>query len=236
VKVSRGQKDAIVFAFESGTPPFERDFHAAVNIMTLSFAPESEAVGRLQRRKARTRAAILEAADRLFHENGFEATSIAQIAEAADSGVGTLYGYFRSKDEVLYEVLRKHSDEAVRHYFATVDSNTPAIDRMCLALAGFAGFLRENRTILRAVIQNTARPPVEGSDAPMSWLVRAYAALLTEGIAAGDLADLPSDTTARALISIYLTALLGVGVWSDRAEDEGLEGELEQIARAMLVR
>ena len=43
------------------------------------------APGRLERRKARTRAAIISAASKLFHERGYEDTSIQQIAELADT-------------------------------------------------------------------------------------------------------------------------------------------------------
>ena len=81
---------------------------------------------RLERRKARTRATILEAAGALFRDNGYEETSIQQIAERADTGVGTLYGYFASKEEMLHEVLRQHSDEAIERYQASVDESTPA--------------------------------------------------------------------------------------------------------------
>ncbi len=71
------------------------------------------APGRLERRKARTRAAIIDAATALFHERGFEETSIQQIAERADTGVGTLYGYFGSKDQILREVLHLARNEAL---------------------------------------------------------------------------------------------------------------------------
>ncbi|MCA9823169.1 MAG: helix-turn-helix transcriptional regulator, partial [Dehalococcoidia bacterium] len=64
---------------------------------------------RLERRKARTRASILSAAEQLFGSRGYDDTSIAQIAETADTGVGTVYGYFASKAEILQAVLRDHS-------------------------------------------------------------------------------------------------------------------------------
>src|SRR4026209_1050501 len=76
--------------------------------------------GGLGRRKARTRAAMVSAASSLFHERGYEETSIQHIAELADTGVGTLYGYFESKDEILREVLQTERDEALEAYFAGI--------------------------------------------------------------------------------------------------------------------
>jgi TetR/AcrR family fatty acid metabolism transcriptional regulator len=51
--------------------------------------------------------AILEAAKRAFSENGYEATSIADIARIAQISDGLIYRYFRNKRELLYEVLKK---------------------------------------------------------------------------------------------------------------------------------
>ncbi len=51
--------------------------------------------------------AILDAAKGAFADKGFEGTSIAGIARVAQISDGLVYRYFRSKRELLYEVLRK---------------------------------------------------------------------------------------------------------------------------------
>src|SRR5579883_2866610 len=68
-------------------------------------AAERAEVGRIGRRRERMRAALIAAATRLFAEKGIEATTIAEIAEAADVGFGTFYNYFDSKDAVLDAVV-----------------------------------------------------------------------------------------------------------------------------------
>ena len=113
--------------------------------------------GRLERRKARTRASIITAASKLFHERGYEETSIQHIAELADTGVGTLYGYFSSKDEILREVLQTERDEALDRYFASIDRTTPYMERACMAVLALAAYLRNNRTILTAGDDERAR-------------------------------------------------------------------------------
>ena len=62
-------------------------------------------VGRVERRKARTRSALLAAARKLFAARGVEATTIAEIAEQADVAVGSFYNYFATKDELLTALL-----------------------------------------------------------------------------------------------------------------------------------
>jgi AcrR family transcriptional regulator len=54
------------------------------------------------RKRARTRRAIVDAATALFESHGYEQTTVADIAAAADIGTRTFFGYFASKEEVLF--------------------------------------------------------------------------------------------------------------------------------------
>jgi AcrR family transcriptional regulator len=58
-------------------------------------------VGRREEKREATRQEILAAAGILFMKKGYDATSVDDIAEAANVAKGTLYYHFKSKDEVL---------------------------------------------------------------------------------------------------------------------------------------
>ena len=60
---------------------------------------------RNERRKARTRAKLLAAGRHLFASQGFEQTTIRDIAAAADIALGGFYNYFPTKDDVLTALL-----------------------------------------------------------------------------------------------------------------------------------
>jgi AcrR family transcriptional regulator len=55
--------------------------------------------------KARTRQRLLEESERLFRERGYAATSLEQIAEAADVTKGAIYGHFSSKEDLLLSAI-----------------------------------------------------------------------------------------------------------------------------------
>ncbi|WP_190812690.1 TetR/AcrR family transcriptional regulator [Saccharopolyspora pogona] len=60
---------------------------------------------RRERKKRLTRQRIVLAAIRLFDKQGYEETTVAQVAEAADVDPKTFFNYFRTKDEVLFNEL-----------------------------------------------------------------------------------------------------------------------------------
>ncbi|MBM7783544.1 TetR/AcrR family transcriptional regulator [Tenggerimyces flavus] len=55
-----------------------------------------------ERKRARTREALVSAAAELFERDGYESTTIADLAAAAEIGTRTFFSYFASKEELLF--------------------------------------------------------------------------------------------------------------------------------------
>lgn len=66
---------------------------------------EVKTEGRVQRRQKRNRAALIAAARAVMAEKGVDAATMLEIADHADVGAGTVYNYFKSKEELAVAVL-----------------------------------------------------------------------------------------------------------------------------------
>ncbi len=77
-------------------------------------------VGLRERKKARTRALIAETAMRLFAARGFDEVTVAEVAQAAEVGVTTVFNYFPTKEDLFYD----RQDEVVEHLSRVVQARS----------------------------------------------------------------------------------------------------------------
>jgi AcrR family transcriptional regulator len=89
---------------------------------------------------------ILETALELFAENGFHSTSISQIALKAKISKGLTYNYFKSKDEILSDIMERGFGEI----YDNLDLNHDGI----LSEDEFIYFIRQNFKLLKENMQH----------------------------------------------------------------------------------
>ena len=171
--------------------------------------------GLRERKKQRTREAIVEAAFELFGERGFDGTTIADIADTAEIAPRTFFSYFPSKDDVVFHDFEA-SHAMVASWLREREPGTNTIDALREGIAGAKGelgaeSLREKRLRKRLVREN------ESLAAHSQHLMGKFAELIAEGVAQ-DLGDQPGDLRPR-LVAAAATAT--IGVIDDMPDEDG---------------
>ncbi|MGZ9930475.1 TetR/AcrR family transcriptional regulator [Streptomyces sp. NC-S4] len=108
---------------------------------------------------ARNRAAVLEAAARLFAEQGVETVSMDQVAAAAGVGKGTLFRRFGDKSGLataLLDARERVLQEAVLSGPPPLGPGAPADERLAAFLDAYFDFLLEHLALVR--MSETATP------------------------------------------------------------------------------
>ena len=144
---------------------------------------------------------LLDTALRLFGEQGVENTSIKDIAEEAGVAQGLVYHYFRSKEDLLVEVLQRRSPmPALRDLLAGLHDQ-PATQALPLLAQGIYAIMTERRDILSIMIREVVvNPPMIGRLAGFrEEMFNMVARYLESRIAAGELRPHNPHTTVQAL-------------------------------------
>lgn len=158
-----------------------------------------------ERKKARTRAAIRTEAFRLFDEQGYNETTIEQIADAADVSPSTFFRYFPTKEQL---VLADDLDAPMIEAFEAQPKNLPILKAFRLATEAVFGELPTADLEFEKVRQELLYSVPELKRAVMQEMVRSIdmiAELIAQRIGRSE-----DDFEVRALAGAMIGAVLGV--------------------------
>ncbi|WUH90821.1 TetR family transcriptional regulator [Streptomyces sp. NBC_00433] len=161
--------------------------------------------GLRERKRARTHAAISDAAIALFLERGFDQVSVAEVAEAAEVSKRTVFAYFPAKEDLVVHRFADHEAEPAR----VVRARPPDVGPLAALRGHFLAGLRD-------------RDPVTGlNDIPqilaLTRMVRQTPALRTRAIgfqeaAQSALAEALRETAGVPALTARLAATQVVGI------------------------
>ncbi len=166
--------------------------------------------GRRERKKGETRSRIIDIAVDLFRKQGFESTTVDQIAEKADVAKGTLYNYFPSKESILHGYAQQGAAETMTRTESLIESLPDTGARLSALFGHLSTWLKANRDLymiyLRYRLQNLG--PGLGHD-QRSGLSNVLEAVIIAGQKSGELRkDIPSQMLALHLEMMYFGACM----------------------------
>ena len=189
---------------------------------TAASAPK---VSRLDRRKARTRRALIEAAVRLIAEGRGDRASIAEITEEADIGFGSFYNHFDSKEQLFQtaaeEVMERWGQMIDR---ASASVSDPAeVFAVGLRISGRLGWTHPD---IAGFLTGTG---LDALDIPVGLAPRAL-----RDIQAGQSAGRFTIPDAEIALSAVAGGLLGLLRMCQRHPERITEASVDQLAEAVL--
>lgn len=162
------------------------------------------------------RETIIRESIRLFLANGFRGTSVKEITGAAAIGRGTLYWYFKSKDEILVSVFERFEQMFLEGLITAVNDREGNFIAKYKAFHKFATeFARDQREL--AIVFNTLLNEIVGTHTEPERVVRKVyeryrrflESMLEEGKRDGSVkADLDSSLYAHVIIASHTGMLV----------------------------
>ncbi len=160
---------------------------------------------------------ILKAAIKVFAKNGFYATRVSEIARAAGVADGTIYLYFKNKDDVLISIFEDGIQRLLGILREVAASDDSVEDRITRIIELQLGLLEDQRDLAEVITVNLRQSSrlLKQYAAPLFMeYIEVLAGVVDEGQERGVFReDLPSRVVARALFGaldgILLTWALG---------------------------
>lgn len=130
------------------------------------------------------RDAILRAATRVFAQNGFHQSQVADIARVAGVAAGTVYLYFRSKDDLLVSVFEKSMAEVLAEGRSALEGVADPVERLRIIARLHLERLGRDRH-LAVVFQVELRQSVKFMERFSATFLQDYLKLIRQAIADG---------------------------------------------------
>ena len=177
---------------------------------------------------------ILHAAVRVFAKKGFHATRVSEIAAAAGVADGTIYLYFKSKDELLVALFEDRVDRLLGYLESELPLKTSAPEKLRRIIELQLQLLEGERDlaeVITVILRQSKKLMKEHAVAKFTAYLDAIARVVAEGQSAGELRDgVSPHLAARALFG----ALDGITMtWALGKADRGgllrVSGQLAEI-------
>jgi len=179
---------------------------------------------------------ILDAAVRVFAKKGFHATRVSEVAKAAGVADGTIYLYFKSKDELLVSLFEDRVERLLTFLQTELPATSGASAKLRRIIELQLGLLEGERDlaeVVTVILRQSTKLMKEYAAPKFTAYLDAIARVVADGQASGELrGDVSPHLAARAIFGaldgITMTWALG------KADRGGLVRASGQLAELVL--
>jgi len=116
---------------------------------------ENERIPRREREKLRQRQEMLDAALELFSERGYHNVSMHEIARKSEFAIGTLYKFFKNKEDLYKALLMEKSDKFNEAITAAIEEPGDEIEKLRNYVKAKGRIFRDNVSVVRLYFAET---------------------------------------------------------------------------------
>lgn len=160
---------------------------------------------RKQREIEARRGEILSAAECLFSKHGFFKTSMAEIAGAAQFAMGTVYRFFKSKEDIYISLVEAKVEELMSVLEERVSQANTATEKIQAVIKVKLAFADKNRDFFRIYVSEWSgfEWTVKSAFGDRVWKrylaqIQLVADLIREGIREGEFREIDPEDTSLA--------------------------------------
>ena len=178
---------------------------------------------------------IIQAAVEVFGTSGYEAASMAAVAEKAQIAKGTLYLYFASKEQLFEETYQLCHAERMKACISEEESAS-ALDNLCMRLRNGTRWemaAPQKNQLIRAYLMH----PQFSRNIPKvveALNTQPVEALLQQGLARGELRPLPAELLAEMYIRFGSAVYYYIERHPEEAENEELWQQIYESLRGCM--
>ena len=198
--------------------------------------PHQQTLPRKERERLRREREILEAAERVFSRRGFFAAQVSEIAREAEFAVGTLYSFFKSKEEIYQRIIEEKVRDCIHQYKQAAETDTlpqiqieRLIDTKVEYFLANKDFFRIYVNEFRGMGYSLQRELREGVGSLYAEYLAWLSSIFRRGIKDGVFANLNPDALATAFEGVSNSALVR---WM-RQEKDGLAEQMTAEIKAL---
>ena len=167
---------------------------------------------------------LLECAARLFSERGYADTRVIDIVHEAGVAKGLFYWYFENKEQLFRELAVDIRQRLRRAQAAAVDPTADALTRIHQGTAASVRFMSEHAPFFALLeVENADRQMVEVLRSGTDVHVTDVAALIVEGIKAGQITEEDPILLARGVVGV-------VGIYSHFHRTGRTDAAVDELA------
>ena len=176
---------------------------------------------------------ILKAAEELFVEHGYNATSTTDIAKKVGCNQALIHYYFRNKENLFQQIFTKKIETILSYFSAPLDDDGDFFKKMTVCINWYFDFLTQNPNlpffVLNELILNKERRAfIRNNFVNNTYrqnFYENYSKLVMKEIAAGNIYPMDPFDLLLDIISLTITNFIAKPIYTDLLDKDESEGD-----------